>query len=138
MVQASQVNDYFRHPRLVGSIPADAADVGTGRVESPGHGDVARLQVRVEEATGVIQEARFKAYGCSFAIASASFVADQVMGRTLVSALTITADEIGEKLSLPATKQYCAQLAYDAIRAAIADYETKRDAKAHLTTEDER
>ena len=116
MVQSSQVNDYFRHPRHVTCQPWPV----------PGR------------RTGVIQEARFKAYGCSFAIATASFVADQVMGRTLVSALTITADEIGEKLSLPATKQYCAQLAYDAIRAAIADYETKRDAKAHLTTEDER
>jgi len=119
----------FREARHAGSMPAGAEDVGTGRAEAPRHGDVTRLQVRVDPGTGIIRDARFKAFGCSFAIASADLVADRVTGRALASALEVTADEVGAALELPAAKWYCAELAYDALRAAVADYETKRDAQ---------
>ncbi|MBU24114.1 MAG: Fe-S cluster assembly scaffold IscU [Acidobacteria bacterium] len=126
---ASAVAERFRETQHAGSLPAGATDVGTGRAEAPRHGDVTRLQLRIDAATGIIREARFKAFGCSFAIASADLTADRVTGRTLASALDVTADEVAAALDLPAAKQYCAELAHDALRAAVADYETKHSAQ---------
>ena len=131
-------DEHFRNPRHAGSLPAGDTDVGTGRVEDARSGDVTRPQVRIDKTSHEILDARFKAYGCSFTIASASFITDLVIGRTMVSALAITLDEINEALSLPVTKRYCAELARDAMQLAVVDYETKQDAQAHVISEQNR
>lgn len=138
MAHSRQVGEHFRNPRHVGSLPADDPDVGTGRAEAAPHGDVTRLQIRVDHAAGVIREARFKAFGCSVAIATASLAADWVTGRALASALEISADEIAQALDLPADKRYCAELARTAVHAAVADYEAKGRVPVALRMEGDR
>ena len=138
MEQSDLVGEHFLNPRHVGTLPADDPDVGTGRVEAATHGDVTRLQVRVDRVSGLIREARFKAFGCSVVVASASLATEWVTGRTLAAALAITADEIAAALSLSVEKTYCAELAQSAIRAAIGDYETKCGSSAELRTESHR
>lgn len=125
MEHSTGVSEHFRNPRHVGTLPAEDPDVGTGRAEAETHGDITRVQLRVDSVSGVIREARFKAFGCSVAIASASLATEWVTGRTLASARAITADDITSALSLSAEKAYCAELARNAIGAAIDDYEAK-------------
>ena len=129
MNYSSKILDHYENPRNVGSLDRDAPDVGTGLVGAPACGDVMKLQIRVTEA-GVIEEARFKTFGCGSAIASSSLVTEWVKGRTLDQALSISNRDVARELELPPVKVHCSVLAEDAIRAAVADYRRKRDAGA--------
>ena len=124
MAYSEEVIDHYEQPRNVGTMDKKASNVGTGLVGAPACGDVMRLQIQVSDA-GVIEDARFKTYGCGSAIASSSLVTEWVKGRTLDQALTISNTQIVEHLSLPPVKIHCSVLAEDAIRAAIADYKEK-------------
>ena len=125
MAYSEKVLDHYEHPRNVGTLDKDAPDVGTGMVGAPACGDVMRLQIQVS-AAGVIEDARFKTYGCGSAIASSSLLTEWVKGKTLEQALEIKNTEIAEELALPPVKVHCSVLAEDAIRAAIKDYSEKR------------
>jgi nitrogen fixation NifU-like protein len=127
MSYSSKVIDHYENPRNVGSLDRGDPDVGTGLVGAPACGDVMKLQIRVN-AEGVIEEARFKTFGCGSAIASSSLVTEWVKGRTVEQALTITNRDVARELELPPVKVHCSVLAEDAIRAAIADYRRKRGA----------
>jgi nitrogen fixation NifU-like protein len=129
MAYSPKVLDHFQNPRNVGSLPKDDPHVGTGLVGAPECGDVMKLQIRVDPRTGVIDEAKFKTFGCGSAIASSSLVTEWLKGRTLDQALAISNGDIAEELQLPPVKIHCSVLAEDAIKAAIADYQRKRDAK---------
>ena len=124
MAYNEKVIDHFENPRNVGSFDADADDVGTGMVGAPACGDVMRLQIRVN-SEGIIEDAKFKTYGCGSAIASSSLVTEWVRGRTLDEALAIKNSAIAEELALPPVKIHCSILAEDAIKAAVADYRKK-------------
>ncbi|MGE0707849.1 MAG: Fe-S cluster assembly scaffold IscU [Planctomycetota bacterium] len=126
MAYSDKVIDHFNNPRNVGSFDKDDPDVGTGIVGAPECGDVMRLQLRVKD--GVIEEARFKTFGCGSAIASSSLATEWVKGRTVDEALTIKNTQIVEELSLPPVKIHCSVLAEDAIKAAIKDYQAKHGA----------
>jgi nitrogen fixation NifU-like protein len=130
MSYSPKVIDHFQNPRNVGSLPKDDPHVGTGLVGAPECGDVMKLQIRIDPATGVIDEAKFKTFGCGSAIASSSLVTEWLTGRTLDQALAITNAEIADELQLPPVKIHCSVLAEDAIKAAIADYQRKRESKA--------
>jgi nitrogen fixation NifU-like protein len=121
MAYSSEVNDHYQNPRNVGSMDKAKANVGTGLVGAPACGDVMKLQIMVSEA-GVIEEARFKTFGCGSAIASSSLITEWVKGKTLDEAMTITNAHIAQELSLPPVKIHCSVLAEDAIKAAISDY----------------
>ena len=125
MAYSDKVLDHYENPRNVGKMDADAEDVGTGMVGAPACGDVMRLQIKVG-GDGVIQDARFKTYGCGSAIASSSLLTEWVKGRTLDEAKTIRNTEIADELALPPVKIHCSVLAEDAIRAAIEDYRSKQ------------
>jgi len=125
MIYSDEVLDHCENPRNVGTLDAAAPDVGTGLVGAPACGDVMRLQIRVDEA-GVIQEARFKTFGCGSAIASSSLVTEWVKGRTVDEALAIKNTDLAAELSLPPVKIHCSVLAEDAIQAAVADWKRKR------------
>lgn len=125
MQYSDKVNDHFSHPRNVGSLDASDPSVGTGMVGAPACGDVMRLQLKINDA-GIIEDARFKTFGCGSAIASSSLVTEMVKGRSMDDALKIRNTAIAEELSLPPVKIHCSVLAEDAIRAAIADYQKKR------------
>ena len=125
MAYSAQVIDHYENPRNVGSFSKDATDIGTGMVGAPACGDVMKLQIKVDETTGVITDAKFKTYGCGSAIASSSLVTEWVKGRTLDEAATIRNTQIAEELALPPVKIHCSILAEDAIRAAIEDYKKK-------------
>ncbi len=122
MAYSNQVMDHYENPRNVGKMD-ETDDVGTGMVGAPSCGDVMRLQIKVEE--GVIQDAKFKTYGCGSAIASSSLLTEWVKGRTLSEASVIKNTEIAEELALPPVKIHCSVLAEDAIKAAIKDYREK-------------
>src|SRR5574341_2004031 len=124
MAYSDKVIDHYENPRNVGSFDKSDAAVGTGMVGAPACGDVMKLQIKVNEQ-GVIEDARFKTYGCGSAIASSSLVTEWVKGRTLDDAGTIRNTQIAEELSLPPVKIHCSILAEDAIKAAIADYRKK-------------
>ena len=124
MAYSDKVLDHYENPRNVGSLPKDADDVGTGMVGAPACGDVMKLQIRVNEQ-GVIEDARFKTYGCGSAIASSSLVTEWVKGKTLDEAGKIKNTQIAEELALPPVKIHCSILAEDAIKAAIDDYRKK-------------
>jgi nitrogen fixation NifU-like protein len=124
MAYSAQVVDHFENPKNVGSFDKDDASVGTGLVGAPACGDVLRLQIKVNEQ-GLIEDARFKTYGCGSAIASSSLVSEWVKGKTLDEAATIKNSEIAEELALPPVKIHCSILAEDAIKAAVADYRAK-------------
>jgi nitrogen fixation NifU-like protein len=124
MAYSEKVVDHYENPRNVGAFDAGADDVGTGMVGAPACGDVMRLQIRVN-AQGVIEDAKFKTYGCGSAIASSSLVTEWVKGKTLDQALTIKNTHIAEELALPPVKIHCSILAEDAIKAAIANYRKK-------------
>jgi nitrogen fixation NifU-like protein len=125
MAYSDKVLDHYENPRNVGNLDKEDPSVGTGMVGAPACGDVMRLQIKVNDA-GVIEDARFKTYGCGSAIASSSLLTEWVKGRTLEEAQEIRNQDIAEELALPPVKVHCSVLAEDAIRAAIKDYETKR------------
>lgn len=129
MAYSDKVLDHYEHPRNVGSMDRDADDVGTGMVGAPACGDVMKLQIKVGP-DGVIQDAKFKTYGCGSAIASSSLVTEWVKGKTVDQALDIKNTHIAEELALPPVKIHCSILAEDAIKAAVADYKTKSAAKS--------
>jgi nitrogen fixation NifU-like protein len=125
MAYSPQVVDHYENPRNVGKFDASDNDVGTGLVGAPACGDVLRLQIKVDEATGVITDAKFKTYGCGSAIAASSLVTEWVKGKTLAEATTIKNSEIAQELALPPVKIHCSILAEDAIKSAIEDYKSK-------------
>ena len=127
MAYTDKVIDHYKNPRNVGSMDKNDPDVGTGIVGAPECGDVMKLQIRINEQSGVIEDAKFKTFGCGSAIASSSLVTEWVKGKTVDEALSIKNTEIVEELSLPPIKIHCSVLAEDAIKAAIADYKKKKD-----------
>jgi len=126
MAYSNKVIDHYDNPRNVGSFDKGDDTVGTGMVGAPACGDVMKLQIKVDPATGRIEDARFKTYGCGSAIASSSLVTEWVKGKSLDEALTIRNTQIAEELALPPVKIHCSILAEDAIKAAISDYQKKR------------
>ena len=127
MSYSAKVIDHYENPRNVGSFGKDDSDVGTGMVGAPACGDVMKLQIKVNPQTGLIEDAKFKTYGCGSAIASSSLVTEWVKGKTLDEASTIKNTEIAQHLALPPVKIHCSILAEDAIRAAVEDYRKKHD-----------
>ena len=127
MAYSNQVIDHYENPRNVGSFEKGDVDVGTGMVGAPACGDVMKLQIRVDQATGLITDAKFKTYGCGSAIASSSLITEMVKGMTLDAASAIKNSEIAQELALPPVKIHCSILAEDAIKAAVADYRKKHD-----------
>jgi len=125
MAYSDKVLDHYENPRNVGRLDDDDQNVGTGMVGAPACGDVMRLQIRVNDA-GVIEDAKFKTYGCGSAIASSSLLTEWVKGRTIEDAAKIKNTEIAEELGLPPVKIHCSVLAEDAIKAAISDVKKKR------------
>jgi len=122
MSYSQQVIDHYENPRNVGSFDKSDPSVGTGMVGAPACGDVMKLQIKVDNVTGIIIDAKFKTYGCGSAIASSSLVTEWVKGKTLNEAGKITNSRIAEELALPPVKIHCSILAEDAIKAAINDY----------------
>ena len=127
MAYSNKVIDHYENPRNVGSFGKDDTDIGTGMVGAPACGDVMKLQIKVDDDTGIITDARFKTYGCGSAIASSSLVTEWVKGKTLDQAGAIKNSQIAEELALPPVKIHCSILAEDAIKAAIDDYRKKHD-----------
>jgi len=127
MAYSNKVLDHYNNPRNVGSLDKNSPHVGTGMVGAPECGDVMKLQVQVNPETGVIEEAKFKTFGCGSAIASSSLATEWLKGRTVDEALAIKNTEIVNELSLPPVKIHCSVLAEDAIKAAIGDYKKKQD-----------
>ena len=127
MSYSSQVIDHYENPRNVGSFEKNDTDIGTGMVGAPACGDVMKLQIKVDHATGIITDAKFKTYGCGSAIASSSLITEWVKGKTLDQAGSIKNSEIAEELALPPVKIHCSILAEDAIKAAVEDYRKKHD-----------
>lgn len=127
MAYSDKVVDHYNNPRNVGTLDKSAAEVGTGLVGAPECGDVMRLQIRVNPETNVIEDAKFKTFGCGSAIASSSLATEWVKGKTVDEALTITNTDIVKELSLPPVKIHCSVLAEDAIRAAIGDWKKKNN-----------
>jgi len=125
MAYSEKVLDHYENPRNVGSFDKDDASVGTGMVGAPACGDVMKLQIKVG-SDGVIEDAKFKTYGCGSAIASSSLVTEWLKGKSLDEAMTIKNSDIAEELALPPVKIHCSVLAEDAIKAAIADLKQKR------------
>ena len=132
MAYSEKVIDHYENPRNVGGFGKEDAGVGTGMVGAPACGDVMRLQIKVNEQ-GVIEDAKFKTYGCGSAIASSSLVTEWVKGKTLDEAMTIKNSQIAEELELPPVKIHCSVLAEDAIKAAIEDYRKKSGASSSET-----
>ncbi len=125
MAYSEKVIDHYENPRNVGSLDKSDKDVGTGMVGAPACGDVMKLQIKVND-DGVIEEARFKTYGCGSAIASSSLLTEWVKGKTLDEAAQIKNVDLAEELALPPVKIHCSVLAEDAIKAAIGDYQSKQ------------
>ena len=126
MAYSDKVIDHYENPRNVGSFTKDESGVGTGMVGAPACGDVMKLQIKVG-ANGIIEDAKFKTYGCGSAIASSSLVTEWVKGKTLDEAMGIKNSQIAEELALPPVKIHCSILAEDAIKAAISDYKAKHN-----------
>jgi len=135
MAYSNKVIDHYEHPRNVGSLPKDDVNVGTGLVGAPECGDVMKLQVKVNPATGIIDDAKFKTFGCGSAIASSSLATEWLKGKTIDQALAIKNTQIVEELALPPVKIHCSVLAEDAIKAAITDYKRKQQATAGRSAE---
>jgi len=125
MAYSDKVVDHYNNPRNVGTLDKNSGDVGTGLVGAPECGDVMRLQIRVNPDTQVIEEAKFKTFGCGSAIASSSLATEWIKGRTVEDALAIKNTDIVKELALPPVKIHCSVLAEDAIRAAIGDWKKK-------------
>jgi nitrogen fixation NifU-like protein len=128
MAYSDKVIDHYENPRNVGSMDKNDESVGTGLVGAPACGDVMKLQIQVSDE-GIIQDAKFKTFGCGSAIASSSLATEWVKGKTLDEAMAIKNTQIVEELNLPPVKIHCSVLAEDAIKAAIADYQKKRTSK---------
>ncbi|MBV6474823.1 MAG: Fe-S cluster assembly scaffold IscU [Rhodocyclaceae bacterium] len=126
MAYSDKVLEHYEHPRNVGAFGKEEDGVGTGMVGAPACGDVMKLQIKVNKE-GVIEDAKFKTYGCGSAIASSSLVTEWVKGKTVDQALEIKNTQIAEELALPPVKIHCSILAEDAIKAAVADYKKKQD-----------
>ncbi|KAJ3092831.1 iron-binding protein [Quaeritorhiza haematococci] len=124
-----KVIDHYERPRNVGSLPKDNPNVGTGLVGAPACGDVMKLQILVDEETGVIQDVKFKTFGCGSAIASSSLATEKIKGLKVWDATKIKNTDIAKELSLPPVKLHCSMLAEDAIKSAVRDWEAKRQAK---------
>ena len=129
MAYSDKVIDHYENPRNVGKLNAEDPDVGTGMVGAPACGDVMRLQIKVNES-GVIEDAKFKTYGCGSAIASSSLATEWMKGKTLDEAESIKNTQLAEELALPPVKIHCSILAEDAIKAAVSDYKTKHGSSA--------
>jgi len=128
MAYSEKVIDHYENPRNVGTLDKEDPNVGTGLVGAPACGDVMRLQLKIRD-DGVIEDARFKTFGCGSAIASSSLVTEWVKGKSVDAAMGISNKDVARELSLPPVKIHCSVLAEDAIKAAIADYKRKRDAR---------
>src|SRR5215203_2407041 len=128
MAYSDKVLDHYNNPRNVGSMDKTSPDVGTGMVGAPECGDVMKLQIKVNPTTGVIEDAKFKTFGCGSAIASSSLATEWLKGKTVGEALDIKNTQIVEELALPPVKVHCSVLAEDAIKAAIKNYQDKQDA----------
>ena len=126
MAYSEKVIEHFENPKNIGSLDSRSKSVGSGLVGAPECGDVMKLQIQVNENTGVIEDAKFKTFGCGSAIASSSLATEWIRGRTIDEALTIDNTQIVEELSLPPVKIHCSVLAEDAIKSAIADYKSKQ------------
>ncbi len=126
MAYSDKVIDHYQNPRNIGTLDKSSANVGTGLVGAPECGDVMRLQIQVNDETGIIEDAKFKTFGCGSAIASSSLATEWLKGKTIDDALTIDNMDIVEELSLPPVKIHCSVLAEDAIKSAINDYRSKR------------
>ena len=126
MAYSEKVIEHYEKPKNVGSLDSSNSSIGTGLVGAPECGDVMKLQIQVNEDTGVIEDAKFKTFGCGSAIASSSLATEWVKGKTVDEANTIENTEIVEELSLPPVKIHCSVLAEDAIKAAIKDYQSKQ------------
>ena len=135
MAYSDKVVDHYENPRNVGTLDKSSESVGTGLVGAPECGDVMRLQIRVNPETHVIEDAKFKTFGCGSAIASSSLATEWVKGLTVEEALAIKNTQIVKELSLPPVKIHCSVLAEDAIKAAIADYKIKREKRQTQTSE---
>ncbi|EDK46895.1 iron sulfur cluster assembly protein 1, mitochondrial precursor [Lodderomyces elongisporus NRRL YB-4239] len=129
-----KVIDHYENPRNVGTLNKNDTDVGTGLVGAPACGDVMRLQIKVDEKTGKIEDVKFKTFGCGSAIASSSYATELVKGKTLDEALAIKNTFIAQELSLPPVKLHCSMLAEDAIKSAVKDYRSKRLRKTSKPT----
>jgi nitrogen fixation NifU-like protein len=127
MAYSDKVIDHYNNPRNVGSLAKEDPNVGTGLVGAPECGDVMKLQIKVNEESGVIEDAKFKTFGCGSAIASSSLATEWVKGKTLAEALAIKNTDIVKELSLPPVKIHCSVLAEDAIKAAVTDWKKKHD-----------
>ncbi|PYR87893.1 MAG: Fe-S cluster assembly scaffold IscU [Acidobacteria bacterium] len=125
MAYSDKVIDHYNNPRNVGSLPKEDPNVGTGLVGAPECGDVMKLQIKVNEESGVIEDAKFKTFGCGSAIASSSLATEWVKGKSLAEALAIKNTDIVKELSLPPVKIHCSVLAEDAIKAAVTDWKKK-------------
>ena len=125
MAYSEKVVEHYENPRNVGSFDKGDDSVGTGMVGAPACGDVMKLQIKVNPQTGLIEDARFKTYGCGSAIASSSLITEWVKGKSLDEAMTIKNTHIAQELALPPVKIHCSILAEDAIKAAVLDYKTK-------------
>jgi nitrogen fixation NifU-like protein len=133
MAYSDKVVDHYNNPRNVGTLDKASGDVGTGLVGAPECGDVMRLQIRVNPDTRVIEEAKFKTFGCGSAIASSSLATEWIKGRTVDDAMAIKNTDIVKELSLPPVKIHCSVLAEDAIRAAIGDWKKKNSVEEAAT-----
>ena len=128
MAYSDKVIDHYENPRNVGSLDKESADVGTGLVGAPACGDVMKLQIKVND-DGVIEDAKFKTFGCGSAIASSSLVTEWVKGKTVAEAMQIKNTDVAEELDLPPVKVHCSVLAEDAIKAAVTDWQRKQQAR---------
>jgi nitrogen fixation protein NifU and related proteins len=134
MAYSDKVIDHYNNPRNVGSLDKSSPDVGTGMVGAPECGDVMKLQIRVDNTTGIIEDAKFKTFGCGSAIASSSLATEWLKGKSVDEALAIKNTDIVNELALPPVKIHCSVLAEDAIKAAIEDYKSKQAAPAAKET----
>jgi nitrogen fixation NifU-like protein len=132
MAYSNKVLDHYNNPRNVGSLDRSSPNVGTGMVGAPECGDVMKLQIQVNDENGIIEDAKFKTFGCGSAIASSSLATEWLKGKTVDEALKIKNTDIVNELSLPPVKIHCSVLAEDAIKAAIGDYRTKQGAKVQV------
>lgn len=133
MAYSNKVLDHYENPRNVGSLDKSDPNVGTGMVGAPECGDVMKLQLKVNEQTGIIDDAKFKTFGCGSAIASSSLATEWLKGKTVDEAMKIKNTEIVNELSLPPVKIHCSVLAEDAIKAAIADYKKKQESRQQVS-----
>jgi len=136
MAYSEKVLEHFTHPRNVGTLDKDKKNVGTGLVGAPECGDVMRLQIEVDEISGVISDAKFKTFGCGSAIASSSLVTEWIKGKTIDEAMSIDNMDIVEELALPPVKIHCSVLAEDAIKSAILDYKKKNGITTGVAVEE--